>query len=186
MTTSVALTGTYTSLSPSQVQEFSAHVMEAEVFGAFMLAFDTRTAEAGMTQTQLAERLGKDKTGTSKLLSAPRNWTIRTISDLAVALNVVVELSLRDRIEPTRIFTSTGVTYSAVSGDQTPWFSGGRLQVGPLVTGRTYEAANVSLNASAWPAVAFVNQHVVGRGQIGFNSQIVQLRADGSMWDTFS
>src|SRR5208282_5258099 len=107
---SVVPAATYTGLSPSQVQEFSSNVMSAEIFGAFLMAFDTRRAESGMTQAQLAERLGKDKTGTSKLLSAPRNWTIRTISDLSVALNVIVEVTLRDRIYPTRVFTSTGVS----------------------------------------------------------------------------
>lgn len=111
MTTSVSQQKTPMRLSREQVQEFSAEVMEREIFGAFMLAFDTRREEARLTQSQLAERLGKDKTGTSKLLAGPRNWTIRTISDMSLALDVVVEISLHDRIIPTRTFTPTGVTY---------------------------------------------------------------------------
>jgi transcriptional regulator with XRE-family HTH domain len=160
MTTSVVPAGTYMGLSPSQFQEFSSHVMEREVFGAFMLAFDARRSESGMTQSQLAERLGKDKTGTSRLLSAPRNWTIRTISDLSMALNVVVEISLRDRVEPARVFTAAGVTYVSAPATSVSPFSGVGQQIGTLSAGTAVGFNNESLSAqtrmvSAAPVYAF-------------------------------
>ena len=151
--------------------------MEAEVFGAFTLAFDTRVSESAMTQTQLAERLGKDKTGTSKLLSAPRNWTIRTISDLAVALNVVVEFSLRDRVNPDRVFMPTGVNYIRVPAEQTDWSSPNKQQLSGILVGNPYGFINASPLNSAWTLNDFSRPINTTFGQIGFSSSAMSQSA---------
>jgi DNA-binding phage protein len=90
-------------------RKFASDVLEASFFGAFVMAIDARKNELNMTQAELAERTGREKTGISKLLSGPRNWTIRTISDLAEALDLRLEFALIDRINPVRRFTASGV-----------------------------------------------------------------------------
>ena len=102
-----------TTLSHKQQLELAAQVLETEIFGAFWLAIEARREESGLTQTQLAERTGRDKTNISKLLDGPRNWTLKTISDLAEALNVQVELVLKDRESVARSFTPTGVRWES-------------------------------------------------------------------------
>jgi transcriptional regulator with XRE-family HTH domain len=87
-------------------------VLEAAFFGAFKLAIDARKKEEGLTQAELAKRIGREKTGVSKLLSGPRNWTIGTISDLVEALGLKLEFALVDKANPVRRFTATGVDFS--------------------------------------------------------------------------
>lgn len=49
----------------------------------------------GITQSQLADRLGKSKGFVSQLLSGESNLTLRTLADLCWALDVKPEFSLR-------------------------------------------------------------------------------------------
>jgi len=106
---------TSTRISFEERRDLAADVLEGEVFGAFILAVDARKRELGMTQAALAERLGKEKTGTSKLLSRPGNWQLSTIAGLGTALDVIVEINLVDRLDPSRKFTPTGVEYTNVN-----------------------------------------------------------------------
>lgn len=52
-----------------------------------------RHEQDGVTRADLAARLGKDKAQISRWLSGPSNWTLDTVSDLLLALNVDLELS---------------------------------------------------------------------------------------------
>lgn len=99
--------------SYEQRRKFASEVLEASFFGAFLLAIEARKNEASLTQSELAQRTGREKTGISKLLSGPRNWQIRTISDLAEALDLRVEFALVDRLNPQRRFTPTGITINS-------------------------------------------------------------------------
>lgn len=101
--------------SPKHQLQFASEVLEAQIFGAFWLAIEARRKEDGLTQNELSERTGRDKTNISKLLDGPRNWTLKTISDLAEALNLQVEFSLKDKKKPERVFTPTGVTWESVT-----------------------------------------------------------------------
>ncbi len=49
----------------------------------------------GVKRTELAQRLGKTKGFVSQLLSGSRNLTLRTIADVADALNCGIEISVR-------------------------------------------------------------------------------------------
>jgi len=66
-----------------------------------------RKETEGLTQKALGEGIGKTEDNTSKLLSAPRNWTIKTISDLAGALNLDFHFRLVDRNDRYRVFAMT-------------------------------------------------------------------------------
>jgi hypothetical protein len=63
----------------------------------------------GLTQRALADGIGKAEDNVSKLLAGPRNWTLKTISDLAGALKLDFEFALVDRTERCRIFYDTGM-----------------------------------------------------------------------------
>jgi hypothetical protein len=99
---------------------FAADLLEHAFFGAFYTAIVARKNEDGLTRAQLGSRMGREKTGISKLLSGPRNWQLSTISDLSEALNLKLEFRLIDRLNPFREFTSTGVQYPAINTQIVP------------------------------------------------------------------
>ena len=92
-------------------REFAKEMLEYAFFGAFHLAIKIRKKEESLTAAQLGSRMGREKTGISKLLSGPRNWQLSTISDLSEALGVRLEFSFVDKHFPSRRFTATGVVY---------------------------------------------------------------------------
>jgi transcriptional regulator with XRE-family HTH domain len=92
--------------------QFAAEMMETAFFGAFYAAILARKEEQSLTRAALGKRMGREKTGISKLLSGPRNWQIDTISDLAEALDLRLEIALVDRVNPLRKFTPTGVVFN--------------------------------------------------------------------------
>lgn len=108
MTTSASRIKTSTDRFSEVYRSFEIENLKADFFGMFLVAIQARKNEQGLTQDELAHRLGKEKTGTSKLLSGPRNWQISTIAEMALALDVEIELALVDKTNPARKFTPTG------------------------------------------------------------------------------
>jgi DNA-binding phage protein len=104
-------------------RDYAAEILEAAFFGAILTAIGVRKKEQSLTRSQIGFRMGREKTGISKLLSGPRNWQIRTISDLAEALDLRLQFSFVDRNFPIRKFTATGIQYGIVP--QTNWLSVG-------------------------------------------------------------
>lgn len=103
-------------VSSERRRKFAAELMESAFFGAFLLAIDARKSEQALTRSELGKRMGREKTGISKLLSGPRNWQIDTISDLAEALDVRLEFALVDRLNSFRRFTATGTEFRTPAG----------------------------------------------------------------------
>lgn len=70
------------------------------------LAFDAVTQlwrvrqTNGMKQTELAQRLGRDTGWLSKKLSGPGNWTLRTLGEMAEALDGEIEIRIHPLEEP--------------------------------------------------------------------------------------
>ena len=60
--------------------------MQYEAFYAIHALWLRRRAE-GMTQKDIAEKLGRDPAWVSRALSGPKNWTMRTMGELAHALD---------------------------------------------------------------------------------------------------
>jgi transcriptional regulator with XRE-family HTH domain len=94
-------------------REFATDILEHAFFGAFYTAVAARKNEEGLTRAQLASRMGREKTGVSKLLAGPRNWQLSTIADLMAALGLRLEFSLIDTHFPSRRFNATGAIYNA-------------------------------------------------------------------------
>lgn len=103
-------------VSSERRRKFAAELMESAFFGAFLLAIEARKSEQALTRSELGKRMGREKTGISKLLSGPRNWQVDTISDLAEALDVRLEFALVDRLNPLRRFTATGTEFQTFAG----------------------------------------------------------------------
>ena len=54
--------------------------------------------DAGLSQADLARKMGRSPSFISKLLSGSRNITLRTIADVSSALSLDVSVSLRDPV----------------------------------------------------------------------------------------
>lgn len=66
-----------------------------KAFAAVRKLWKLRQAQ-GMSQLDLAVRLGRDPAWVSRKLSGPTNWTLRTLGDLADALDGEVQIQLID------------------------------------------------------------------------------------------
>lgn len=98
---------------PSKVDDeykrgYLADVFQARVFGAFLSAAEHRKSNYGVTRKEIAVRSGKDETAVSKTFSRPQNWTLKTVSDLAYALDLDVEFALVDRKDRDCVFLDVG------------------------------------------------------------------------------
>jgi transcriptional regulator with XRE-family HTH domain len=93
-------------------REFLGLTLARQIFGALYTALQYRRESEGFTRADFGERTGRDKTGVSKLLKGPGNWTIHKISDVANALDLDVEIAFFDRNNQARIFTATGMHYT--------------------------------------------------------------------------
>lgn len=149
-------------------REFAAEILEHAFFGAFYTAIAARKKEEGLTGAQLGSRMGREKTGISKLLSGPRNWQLSTISDLSEALDLRVDFALVDRHVPTRCFTASGVSYHA-----------------PLQLSFN-NLPSVNANSYAIAAQQTPLNYTGAQGQVSFDlsSPILEVNNSSAMWTT--
>lgn len=90
-------------------REYFYEITSSAVFSSFFCAVKYRRDSSGLTQKDLASRIGKDKTQVSRILSGPSNWTLKTICDLAFALDLDVKFVLLDKGSAHRTFAPHGV-----------------------------------------------------------------------------
>lgn len=75
------------------------------VFQKLMRAFAEKAQAEGITQSDVATKLGKDRGQISRIFAGPKNWTLDTLSDLALALDMEPEISFGDlRVDPRHNF----------------------------------------------------------------------------------
>lgn len=80
------------------VQEFERGVLRSAFVSTFWAVIQARKAETGLTLSQIADRLGINKSAISRWFSGTKpNWEIDTIADIANALDVDVEVVVADR-----------------------------------------------------------------------------------------
>jgi len=66
----------------TEERNFLGETLARRIFGAIYAALMVRKEDQGLTRADFGERTGRDKTGVSKILRGPGNWTIKTISDV--------------------------------------------------------------------------------------------------------
>jgi transcriptional regulator with XRE-family HTH domain len=62
-----------------------------KVFGKIVKAIADSCREQGITQKDLADRIGRKPAQLSKWLSGPSNWTLDTVSDLLFCIDAEIE-----------------------------------------------------------------------------------------------
>jgi hypothetical protein len=88
-------------LKGRDLEEYGAARIRNEAFEQVRLLWERRKKE-GWTQKMIAEQIGRDPGWVSRTLSAPGNWTLRTIGAFTQALKGEVEIkivSLEDSVE---------------------------------------------------------------------------------------
>src|SRR5262245_26351616 len=76
----------------------------------FRAVITERKKRGDFTLQGLAKTLGTNKAEVSRWFNGDPNWTVNTISNLAHALDVDVEIRARDRRSPGIVFTPGGPT----------------------------------------------------------------------------
>lgn len=80
-------------LHGGELADFGQARLRDSAFDAVHKLWLRRLAE-GMTQTDLANRLGKDPAWVSRTLKGPANWTFRTFGALVEALDGEAEIAV--------------------------------------------------------------------------------------------
>ncbi len=128
-------------LSPQELAEYGAERIKNEAFDQVRLLWERREAE-GWSQKRVADAIGRDPGWVSRNLSAPGNWTLRTIGALTQALNGEVYLRVLPLEEP----VDTPTNYDAYDGYEENVNDGyydlinsGKYSVGPSIEPRPIE-----------------------------------------------
>jgi hypothetical protein len=89
--------------------EYDRAMLRSAFVSLFWAAISDRKRRGKYTLQMLADKLGRNKSGVSRWFSKdPPNWSIDTISDVASALGLDMELRATDRAAGT-VFTSSGM-----------------------------------------------------------------------------
>jgi hypothetical protein len=150
------------------MRSYYAGVFETQVFGAFSLALEYRKELEGVTQKSVADGIGKSEDNVSKLFSKPRNWQLKTISDLCYALDLTFEFVLIDRHEPSRLFTATGVTYNVAPANM---FYFGQQPTYPSAQFSGYWPSQLFIGGMAQSNSLLTSAHSMLEGESRFAAQ---------------
>jgi hypothetical protein len=101
----------YKSRYDENEREFLGITLARQIFSAIYTAATFRKEQGEFSRAEFGQRTGRDKTGVSKLLTGPGNWTTRTISDVSNALDLEPQVVFVDRSNRSRVFTEAGVAY---------------------------------------------------------------------------
>ena len=93
------MTSAFNDLTPKEREAFGFARARDVAFSAVRDLWKRRRAQ-GMTQKDLATRIGRDPAWVSRKLQGPGNWTLRTIGAFVVALNGEVEIKLHGLEDP--------------------------------------------------------------------------------------
>ena len=93
--------------------EYDRAMLRAAFVSLFWGAITEHKRRGKYTLQMLADKLGRNKSGVSRWFSRnPPNWGVDTISDIANALDLEIEIRATDRITG-RVFTSSGILAAA-------------------------------------------------------------------------
>lgn len=140
--------------SPSTVDPlskgFGLASAKSAAFSAVRRLWKIRQRE-GMTQQDIAARLGRDPGWVSRKLSGPSNWTIATLGEIADALDGEIEIKIADLHKPTDMSNSDA--YSGY-GEQPPI----RIGVQPSKTYAKIINENSSKSTANSISISSINQ----------------------------
>ena len=112
-----------TKTKDQRLLEYDRAMLRSAFVSLFWAAISERKRRGKYTLQMLADRLDTNKSGVSRWFSKdPPNWRIDTISDIANALDLDVELRATDRTTGT-MFAPTGIykpTVQVTTRDQRP------------------------------------------------------------------
>ena len=94
------MTFAYSDLSPGELEAFGFARARDAAFNAVRDLWKRRRGQ-GMTQKDLAARIGRDPAWVSRKLQGPGNWTLRTTGAFVVALNGEIEIKVHALEDPT-------------------------------------------------------------------------------------
>jgi DNA-binding phage protein len=89
-------------------RDYLSEVLQTRIYGALLSAAEHRKTYEGLTRKEVAEKTGKDETAISKLFAKPQNFTLKTISDLAYALDLEIEFAFVSRANRDHVFLDVG------------------------------------------------------------------------------
>jgi transcriptional regulator with XRE-family HTH domain len=89
------MTFVYDDLTPRELEAFGFARARDVAFNAVRELWKRRRGQ-GMTQKDLAVKIGRDPAWISRKLQGPGNWTLRTIGAFVVALNGEIEIEIHD------------------------------------------------------------------------------------------
>ncbi len=111
---------TYADDSPIEQQEnFDRLVRQEALILEVTEKLTQALDEAGITRTELAERLGRTPGYVSQVFGGGRNLTLRTVADIAAALSMRPTLTLVPQNKPT-LNSLSGRTKSVTPGTESP------------------------------------------------------------------
>jgi transcriptional regulator with XRE-family HTH domain len=110
------MTSAFEILGPRELEAYGFARVRDTAFDAVNALWKRRKA-GGMTQKDLADRIGRDPGWVSRNLRGPGNWTLRTIGAFIVALNGEAEITIFG-LEDTPHYPKNADAYSGY-GDTT-------------------------------------------------------------------
>jgi transcriptional regulator with XRE-family HTH domain len=101
------------------VLEDAAGVRQEELILEVTEAMARALRSSGLTQAELADRMGKSKGFVSQILGGGRNLTLRTLADVAGALGCKVQIQLKPE-QPAKVsyISSTATAARSASPDR--------------------------------------------------------------------
>jgi transcriptional regulator with XRE-family HTH domain len=93
------MTFAYSDLTPKELETFGCARARDLAFNAVRALWKRRRSQ-GMTQNDLAAKIGRNPAWVSRNLQGPGNWTLRTIGAFVVALNGELEIKAHALEDP--------------------------------------------------------------------------------------
>lgn len=78
-------------------RDYARAMLRSAVVSLFWAVISSRKQKDGMTLSNIAERLGINKSAVSRWFSGSPNWELNTISDLAEALEIELQVFAVER-----------------------------------------------------------------------------------------
>lgn len=99
---------------------FSRGMLRSMFQSLFWAVIQFKKSKGKFTQQQIADALGIDKSGVSRSLAYPSNWTIDKMSDISEALGVDIVVEARDRATGAVITTIGEKRVTSVNASSDP------------------------------------------------------------------